>query len=275
MVPRLNSYDVLSGIYESEKNTEKLQWLQGIGTHIGYIDNTTISPPKVSPVFDHKAVTREIEIPQSGQKGKLAFLNSKGKPCSTEDAFKDDAEQTGWHVMRAEVAFWQAMFCLTFWNEIFEGMESPSQGQDIPHDLFQGKSFYLNRQQAIDDRYEQLKQGNLSKLINEKIKKAKGSWTRLIYNGDQDMLKYSNSATVQNFIKRVNPETFASIVYRIAQNPDINRSGVPDFVIWNDHELIMIEVKKVREQIRESQIRWLYWMTEENIPVEIVRVKGT
>jgi len=109
------------------------------------------------PAFDQEAITRKIEIPKSSQKGKLAFLNSKGEPCSTEDAFRDDAEQKGWRVMRAEVSFWQAMFCLTFWDEIFEGMGSPSQGQDIPYDLFQGEKFYLNRQQAIDNRYEDIK----------------------------------------------------------------------------------------------------------------------
>ena len=275
MVPRLNSYGVLDEIYTQDKNEERLQWLQGIGRHIGYIDNVSTVAEEKKEGFDHKAITREIEVPKSGQKGKLGFLNSKGEPCSTEDAFKDDAEQKGWRVMRAEVSFWQAMFCLSFWDEIFAGMGAPSQGQDIPHDLFQGENFYLNRKQAIDSRYEQIKHINLHEFINEQIKSAEGSWTRLIYNGDQDMVAYSKSAIVQEFINRISPETFAKIVYRIAQNPNENRSGVSDFVIWNDRKLTMIEVKKVREQVRESQKLWLSWMVEENIPVEIVRVKGT
>ena len=274
MVPRLNSYDVLSAIYEADGNTEQLQWLQNIGTQIGYVDGVVIEPLEEKAAFDHKAITREIEVSKTGQKGKLAFLDSKGDACSTESAFKDHAEQQGWHVMRAEVSFWQAMFCLTFWDEVFEGMGEPSQAQDIPHDLFRGEDFYLNRQQAIDGRYEQIRSINLSNFINQQIKKSEGTWTRLIYNGDQDMLAYAKSKIVQDFIQRIDHEIFAKIVYRIAQNPNENRSGVSDFIIWNDDELKMVEVKKVREQVRESQLNWLSWMVDENIPVEIVRVKA-
>ncbi len=275
IVPRLNSYDVLSGIYEADDNTKQLHWIQSIGTRIGYLDEVAVEEPaKEKAVFDHKAITREIEVPRSGQKGKLGFLNSKGKPCSTESAFKDYTEQQGYHVMRAEVSFWQAMFCLTFWDEIFEGMRSPSQGRDIPHDLFRGEDFYLNRQHVIDSRYEQVKSINLPDFINQQIKKSEGTWTRLIYNGDQDMLAYTKTDIVQKFVRRIDSETYAKIVYRIAQNPNENRSGVSDFIIWNDDELRMVEVKKVREQVRESQLNWLLWMVDENIPVEIARVKA-
>lgn len=274
MVPRLNSYDVLSSIYEGEGNTDKLQRLQNIGVEIGYVDGVDIESPEEKVAFDHKTITREIEVSKSGQKGKMAFLNSKGDACSTEYAYKDHAEQQGWNVMRAEVSFWQAMFCLTFWDEVFKGMGDPSKWQDIPHDLFRGEDFYLNRQQAIDGRYEQIRSVNISDFINQQIKRSEGTWTRLIYNGDQDMLAYAKSEIVQDFLQRIDSDTFAKIVYRIAQNPTENRSGISDFIIWNDDELKMVEVKKVREQVRESQLNWLSWMIDENIPVEIVRVKA-
>lgn len=275
MVPRLNSYDTLDRIYTLDKSIEKLQWLKDIGDHIGYIKKVpTVTNDKIEELFDHIAIIREIKVFKSGQKGKLGFLNSKGYPCSTEEAFKDDAEQKGWRVMRAEVSFWQAMFCLSFWDAIFEGMESPFPGYDIPYDLFQRESFYLNRKQSIDSRYKQIKQTSVPEFINSQIKSADGSWTRLIYNGDQDMMAYAKSPIVQEFISRISPDTFAKIVYRIAQNPSENRSGVFDFVIWNDQELKMIEVKRIREKIRESQKSWLIWMIQEDITAEIVRVKG-
>jgi len=275
MVPRLNSYDVLSGIYEIDGDAKQLQWLQSIGIRIGYIDDVILEPEEAKPSFDHKAITRQIEVPKSGQKGKLAFLNSKGEPCSTEAAFKDHAEQQGWQVMRAEVSFWQAMFCLSFWDEIFGGMGPPSKGRDIPHDLFRGEDFYLNRKEAIDNRYEQIKSSYLPDFINQQIKISDDAWTRLIFNGNEDMLAYARSNIVQDFVKKIDSSTFAKTVYRIAQNPSENRSGVSDYVIWNDEELRMVEVKKIREQIRESQMSWLSWMIGENIPAEIVRVKAT
>ena len=276
LVPRLNSYDVLVKIYEQENNSDKLNWLRNIGQHIGYGERG--NPPQEEETsaesLDIPAITRTIEIPKSGRKGKLAFLNSSGEACSTEDAFKDNAEQSGLCVMRAEVSFWQAMFCLTFWEEIFGEIGQPIQGQDIPHDLFQGEAFYFNRQQQIDLKYQSLKQKNLLDFINHQIEKTAGAWTRLVFNGDQDMIAYSKSQIVQDFLRRIDSETFAKIVYRIAQNPNENRSGVSDFVVWNHDTLKMVEVKKVREKIRDSQKSWLAWMRNKNIPAEIVRVKG-
>ncbi|NCB49878.1 MAG: hypothetical protein EOM53_04295 [Alphaproteobacteria bacterium] len=142
MVPRLNSYDVLSAIYEADGNSKQVQWLENIGAHIGYTDDVSVEQSEEKEVFDHKTITREIEISKSGQKGKLAFLDSKGEACSTESAFKDHAEQQGWHVMRAEVSFWQAMFCLTFWDEVFEGMGALHKGR-IFHMIFLGEKTFI------------------------------------------------------------------------------------------------------------------------------------
>jgi hypothetical protein len=79
---------------------------------------------------------------------------------------------------------------------------------------------------------------------------------------------------VQSFIRRVDINIFAKIVYRIAMNPTENRAGLPDYVIWNDALLEMVEVKQLREHIRDTQVNWLNWMLENNIPVRVVRVKG-
>lgn len=278
-VPLLASFNVLWSLYKQENNQEKLQWLEQIASRIGYIEkkqevetNENIEAPK--PTTDLFAITRTIEVPKSGQKGKLAFLNSKGEACSTEDAFKDCMEQQNWKVMRGEVSFWQAMFCLSFWEEIFDGMDNPKQGADIPHDLFREEEFYSNRKALIDRKLDFINEQNLQSFINNQIQKYRKHWTRLIYNGDQDLITYFETDIVQSFLRRIDVATFAKFVYRIAQNPNKNRSGVSDFVIWNDHDLKMIEVKKIREQVRESQQAWIEWMLNNDIPTEVVRVKG-
>ena len=276
-VPRLNSYDVLEGIYKHEQNSEKLDWLRNIGMHISYIgrDNAEqLNPERPGVVLNLSQITRTIEAFKSGQKGKLAFLNSSGDACSTEDTFKDYMERLGWNVMRAEVSFWQAMFCLSFWEEIFDGMGNPVRGQDMPIDIFHGAEFYLSRQVSIDRKFEKLLQYDLQAYINSQIQKSKGSWTRLVNESYHSSIEYFETPIVQSFLATVSPEVFAKIVYRIAQNPNENRSGVPDFVIWNGQEFKMTEVKKVREQVRESQKVWIAWMLSESIPIDIVRVKG-
>lgn len=277
-IPRLNSYDVLEAIFKKDRNISQLAWLEAIGTKIKYSQNGNdleIVPKTEEPEeIDYSYITKTIEVPKSGEKGKLAFLTSKGDACSTEVAYRDYMEQRNWSVMRAEVSFWQAMFCLSFWEEIFEDMHPPVKGYDIPRDLFSGEDFYYERQFKIDRKYDFLQEQSLKAFINEKIKNYRSNWTRLIYNGDQDMVAYFETSIVQEFLERIEPEMFAKIVYRIAQNPNENRAGVSDFVVWNEKELKMIEVKKVREKIRDSQKSWIAWMLEQSIPNEIVRVKG-
>ncbi|MEZ5854479.1 MAG: hypothetical protein R3D67_06885 [Hyphomicrobiaceae bacterium] len=119
-VPRLPSYDLLEELYANEQDHDRLDWLKTIGDRIGY-GATEASQPPPPAEFDLTSITCTIEVPKSGGKGELFFVNSSGHACSTEDAFKDYMEQRGWTVMRAEVSFWQAMFCLSFWEEIWHG----------------------------------------------------------------------------------------------------------------------------------------------------------
>ncbi len=256
-------------------NQEELTQVPGIGPNTAKKILTTKTKTKTTnQATDLSTITHIIEIPRSGQKGKHAFLNSKGELCSTEDAFKDYMEQQNWEVMRAEVSFWQAMFCLSFWEEIFFEMGNPTKGNDIPHDLFRGEEFYSNRKDLIDQKFHFIKQQNLQNFINQQIKKYRNNWTRLIHDDDQDLIMYFESVIAQSFLKRIDPTTFAKFVYRIAQNPNENRAGVSDFVIWNDFELKMVEVKRVKEPIRASQQLWIDWMINDGIPTETVRVKG-
>ena len=221
-------------------------------------------------------IIQTIEVLGSGKKGKLGFLNSNNQECSTEEAFKDYMEQKGWKVMRAEVSFWQAMFCLSFWEEIFINMGNPckDEGGDIPRDLFRDNAFYLNRQTVIDQKADYILQQSLPRYINGQIQKYKGYWTRLLYNGPWNLVEYCETDIVQAFLHEIDVHIFQKIVYRIARNPNQNRSGVSDFVIWNTSELKIVEVKKIKEQVRYSQSTWIDWMLSENVPVAIVRVKS-
>jgi|JI10StandDraft_1071094.scaffolds.fasta_scaffold02162_23 hypothetical protein len=279
LVPRLLSFDILWEIYEGDENQEKLAWLSSINSRIEYrkfesqsVLSSQKSEPTSADVIDN--ISTIIEVKKSGDKGKRAFLNSKGELCSTEEAYKDCMENKGFHVMRAEVSFWQAMFCFSFWEEIFQGMDAPELGSDIPEDMFQGSHFYTNRKNGIDRKFEYIKNHDLKEFINKQKSKYRMHWTRLVYNGDQDMASYFDTKIVQIFLDRIDADIFSRIIYRISQNPNENRSGVSDFVVWNDEILKMVEVKTVREKIRDSQVSWIQWMDSEGIPIEIVRIKG-
>ncbi len=75
-------------------------------------------------------------------------------------------------------------------------------------------------------------------------------------------------------LKISDSKTFADIVYRIVQNPNQNHASLPDYIVWNDRELVLIEVKRERETLRAKQIAWAEFLLENKIPYKLVRVKG-
>ncbi|WCL54402.1 VRR-NUC domain-containing protein [Gimibacter soli] len=275
-VPRLSLYETLKGVLEGENDREGLARLHHLGARIRYEDGAEVAmaAPDVTESLSIDDITTMIEVKASGEKGKLAFLRKDGTPCSTEDAFADHMEADGWKVMRAEVSFWQAMFCLTFWDEIFTGMGTPQHGADIPIDLFRDETFYRAREQSIDQKFANLSSANLKVFINRQIGKTRGAWTRLLFDGDEDLLRYARSSIVQEFLEIFPAPLFAKIVYRIATNPNQNRAGLPDFIVWKEDTMKFVETKKVREQLREAQFEWLQWLSDENVPIEICRVKA-
>lgn len=270
-VPSIESYFVLCSLYKEDGNLNKLEWIRAVGQEIGIRDEWN----EVGATNDLDSITETISVKKSGEKGKLAFLDSQGTPCSTEDAFKDYMVLRQWKVMRAEVAFWQAMFCLVFWEEIFEEI-SPRKGQDIPPDLFKGDEFYKKRSEIIEEKYRKLtKMESVHSFINEQINRNRDAWTRLLYNGDLNLVQYIETDIVQEFLKNADPKVIARITHRIALNPSANRSGISDFIVWKQFGYKFVEVKKIREKVRDEQRDWITWLIEQKIPVEIIRVRGT
>lgn len=220
-------------------------------------------------------ITTTISAPLSGEKGKLYFLCASGKKCSTEDAVKDYYQNKGYKVMRGEVTFWQGMFALAFYDEIFAINKNPYS--DIPYDMF-SQSFYSNRKESIDKKYKYLKSANLSEFINKQLTAHEKTNTRILTDSAIDKsancIEYFKTPIVQEFLTKIKPAIFAKIVYRIAQDVGENRAGTPDFVVWNDKKMIFVEVKREKETLRDGQIAWLEFLVENNIPCAVTRVKG-
>ncbi len=217
--------------------------------------------------------TVNIAAPVSGKLGNEYFICANGRYCSTEDVVKEYYEHLGYKVMRAEVTFWQGMFALAFYDEIFS--ENKNSYNDIPSDLFKDE-FYTNRKKIIDTKYEYLKSSNISEYITKQLLMHRDTNTRLLTDApiakSSNCLEYFQTQIVQEFLTKISPYAFALITYRIAQNPNKNRAGVPDFIIWNDTELIFVEVKRDKEKIRPAQMEWLSFLQENNLKNLVVRV---
>ena len=182
----------------------------------------------------------------------------------------------GFKTLRGEVRFWQAMFGLCFWEEIFTDTGQPDTLNDIPLDLFSGTPFYQARRAAIDGKAAAVANSDLRRFVGEQLRRHGLTWTRIVFDGPRGDFSYRqvlDSPNVSEFLSVIQPGVFAKIVHRIAMNPNENRAGLPDYVAWRE-QVLFIEVKGIRERIRDTQAVWLSWMHAGGIPVKVLRIKG-
>lgn len=217
--------------------------------------------------------TTTINAPTTGEVGKTYFYCQNGNKCSTEDVAREYYRNKGYSVMRAELIFWQGMFALTFYDEIFSIYKYDYN--DIPTDMF-SKCFYENRATGIESKYKLIQKTDLKEFINSQITKNEPFNTRLLYpieiEGYNNPVEYFKSPIVQEFLGRIDNKTFAEIVYKIAKYPGGNFRGTPDYIVWNKKELIFVEVKREKEKLREDQITWAEFLINHKIPYKVVRV---
>lgn len=282
--PSLPSFDALWELYDEEGNVHALRRIQKLSREIKYrefeieeLDQDQTTPEQHFAKLLPEIKIDVIEAPRSGAKGKLAFLDSSGSPCSTETAAIEYFQGRGFKVLRGEVQFWQAMFGLAFWEEIFNGTGLPDGFNDIPSDLFSGAGFYRARATVIDRKARIIEGADLPLFMEEQLRKYGAVWTRIVYDGGRNQFAYRDhlaSQQVADFLAAIPPATFAKIVHRIAVNPAENRAGLPDYTIWHASDVQFIEVKGERERIRDTQISWINWMQAQGFGVKVVRVKA-
>ena len=213
-----------------------------------------------------------IDAPKSNNKNfKLYFVNNKGIDVDTESIVKEYLIDCGLLVIRTEVAFWQAMTALVYWEEIYDF--DPEQGNDIPYDLFSA-DFYIKRKKSIDKKYHFLLKNGVVELLKESIKKYKknGYFSRLIFDQDNEMV--ITDSLIIKMIKRIDKKDFCFITYNIVKDFNNNRAGLPDFVAWNAKTLLHIEAKRLKEELLNSQVGWISRFNEFGIDYKIVRVKA-
>ena len=221
--------------------------------------------------------TETIEAPLSVINGKRAFLNTSGKECSTEEFAVDYLLNQGWQAIYTEVRFWEAVFALALWEEIFESPSSFDKINDIPTDLFSGSVFFKSRQDKIEKKLNLLASAKMGDYLRIQLRQYGKYWTRILYGfpkGDFSYGEFLKSDSVYEFLQLFPTSQCLMIVSRLAQDFNKNRSGLPDLVAWKAGQYQFVEVKKVKEGVRPGQTAWLSWLSESKIPCKIIRVKG-
>lgn len=235
--------------------------------------NQSVLASQVLPkdIINH---TETIYAKRTDEVGKTYFYCQNGNKCSTEQVVREYYKNKGYSVMRAEYAFWQGIFILTFLDELYPKKCYKSYGKT---EVFYDLEFYKNQENNLVKKCDYIQKTDLKEFINAQIKKHEaGAYIRNLdeweIEGYKNPTEYFKSLIVQEFLTRIDNKTFYKVVNRILQDRKNNTVGTPDYIAWNKKELIFVEVKREKEKLREDQITWAEFLINNKIPYIVVRV---
>lgn len=218
---------------------------------------------------------------ENSKKGKSKYY-SEGKKLFAEEFAMEYYEKEGYHAVWAENYYWGELMSLLFWDIIFaripgawnngldrrfemnpadpkfnELFDFVSNMNGMPSDFFTPQ-FYQRRKELIDNRIIELKNADLIRKIIESYKLHYGKTCRPIENWDKFSLEQLLIP-----INRMSKSNFLKIMERLLYNFSINRSGLPDLIVYNQDRLFFSEVKTEKDRVSPKQYEWHSFLSEE------------
>lgn len=225
-------------------------------------------------ILSEKIIKNTITItaPKTEELGKNYFYCSGGEKCSTEQVVREYYKNKDYKVMRAEYSFWKGIFVLSFLDELYP---------QTLNTMTQSKFFDIEKTdistEELNQKLNLIKKSNIQEFINVQIAKhEKGSYIRWLdeweIEGYKNPTEYYKSPIVQEFLAKINNKIFCQILKHTLDNYNRNPVGTPDYIVWNNKEMIFIEVKRKNETLKSEQIEWGEFLVKNHILYKVLRV---
>lgn len=146
-------------------------------------------------------------------------------------------------------------------NKFFDIEESDVSIEEMNKKLNVAKKADI--QQFIDKQIAKHEQGSFIRWLDE--------WE---IGGYKNPTEYFKSPIVQEFLIRTDNKTFYKVIKNILECENRNPVGTPDYIVWNNKEMVFVEVKRKNEKLSPEQIEWGEFLIKNKIPYKVVRVNG-
>lgn len=252
-------------------------------------ENENTKPIRNTPenISEKKLVFTNIQADEISSRGKIKY-NHNSKEVFIEELAMDYYKSRGMDALWTENHYWWFMYGLLFWDIIFMKSEHcmnipldhpdfdynynmlKDNFIDMPYDFFRD-TFYTDRIDAINSRFEELRSSDIS----EEIKKSYNSHYNKRCRAIEDWGKYSLDELLIA-PTHLHNEQLLSIMERLIKDFSENRSGLPDLLVYTDKELFLVEVKSRNDTLSNRQVEWHeYILTNSKINVVIFTVNKT
>ncbi|PVU89062.1 hypothetical protein BB561_005572 [Smittium simulii] len=263
--PNISIFDAI----HIEKRLNTLDKRIGIPEHLQLkISKKALCDPETITIYGVKANVLKKKTVNS----RLLWVGLDGECCSVEQvALYYYTETRGMVAVHSESSILTSIFAFLFWDIIFYPIDGAfdTEYQNKPLDMYT-ECFYINRKELIDQRIQEIRDGEAIGLIH------------VIYNRE----KQRNTCTVgvnwdysdtdlYDLCMCLGPNALAEICYYIAIDYKSHSSGVPDICAWNPStkQAIFSEVKGPGDTLSETQKGWIDLLISSNVSVELCLVR--
>lgn len=206
--------------------------------------------------------------------GTLGRMLREAPVILIDEAYRDGAERPairhfqaqGWEAWHTENHFWNALFGLTFWDELQgPGVRAHSEFDRRPVSLTDG-TFATQNSPAIARKLSLLGTPAAPHLILSTFTRHFGQPNGVFRWREADL------PVLIAFLDAAPPAAVRTILSRIARDPRANSTGFPDLLLIRGNSLRFVEIKSEGDQIRRHQLVQLQALREAGFEVGITRV---
>jgi hypothetical protein len=193
-------------------------------------------------------------------------------PRSSGSVERDTAEALAgeWQqVFYVENGLLNSLFGLAFWEVIFAPVAGAFHHpfQAVPSDMYE-QGFRERREPLVTRRLDELQQVDLALELRSAARRYRGYQNRWVNWAllTEDLLDCALAC--------IPAAHLLAVWQRILFDPGENRRGFPDLVAFNptSRDYCMIEVKGPGDTLQDSQLHWLRFFREQELPAAVAWV---
>lgn len=212
--------------------------------------------------FDGQKLSASMELLRSGETIYIDDIHRNNPENGAASYFRREQ----WRAYHTENHFWQTLFGLLFWQELFETDEALHSGFDrVPHCL-KNKTFNHLYKIQIDKKLTSIRAGKGLAIVLQAISAAWGT-PNGIFNW------YAvNMEAIQDFFQHASLESIAKMIELMTKDYDNVCDGFPDLMLVNAESLKFVEIKAEGDLVRRNQLTRLSQLQQAGFIAEICKV---